>query len=170
MRAKHGVRKPRRTWRTRWPRCLEMPKIALTRGLKIAKALNELQVVEPAALAEALLTKAEGRSEFQSPASEATHADYVKQILEWDPTKARKVVGLALPKEGSPQQGFAGDPRLGRKDAFAGRRFKRRCVAGRGRACGGGQIQGGQGFRGCSEANRLALRHVGLLGKALSEG
>jgi tetratricopeptide (TPR) repeat protein len=79
----------------------------LTRGLKIATALNELRLVEPAALAEALLTKAEGRREFRSPASDATPADYVKQILEWDPTKARKVVGLALPKEVRSQNGLA---------------------------------------------------------------
>jgi serine/threonine protein kinase len=78
----------------------------LTRGLKIAKALNELKAVEPAALAEALLTKAEGRSEFRSPTSDTTPADYVKQILEWEPTKARKVIGLALPKEGSAPQGL----------------------------------------------------------------
>jgi serine/threonine protein kinase len=78
----------------------------LTRGLKIAKSLNELKAVEPVVLAEALLTKAEGRSEFRSPASDATPVDYVKQILEWDPAKARKVVGLALPKGGSAQQGL----------------------------------------------------------------
>ena len=78
----------------------------LPRALNIAHKLNELKAVEPAALADALLTKAEGRSEFQSPASEATPGDYVKQILEWDATKARTVVGLALPKDGSPQQGL----------------------------------------------------------------
>ena len=50
--------------------------------------------------------KAEGRSEFQSPSSDTTPVDYVKQILEWDPAKARKVVDLAIPKEGSPQQGL----------------------------------------------------------------
>ena len=78
----------------------------LPRALKIARKLNELKVAEPVVLAEALLTKADGRSEFQSPASEATPADYVAQILEWDATKARAVVGLALPKGGSSQQGL----------------------------------------------------------------
>jgi tetratricopeptide (TPR) repeat protein len=78
----------------------------LSRALKVARKLNELKAVEAAPLAEALLAKAEGRSEFQSPASDATPADYVKQILEWDATKARTVVGLALPKDGSAQQGL----------------------------------------------------------------
>ena len=92
----------------------------LTCGLKIAKALDELKAAEPAVLAEALLTKAEGRSEFQSPASDTTPVDYVKQILEWDPAKARKVVNLAIPKGGSPQQGLLAI-RGWRKDATTGR-------------------------------------------------
>jgi len=74
----------------------------LTRGLKIAQMLKELQLAEPMELAEALIKKAES----QSAPLQATHADYVRQILEWDATKARKVVGLALPKEGSAQEGL----------------------------------------------------------------
>jgi serine/threonine protein kinase len=79
----------------------------LTRVLKIARVLDELKAAEPAVLADALLTKAEGRREFQSPASDATPADYVGQILKWDHAKARKVIDLARPKEGSAQPGLA---------------------------------------------------------------
>jgi hypothetical protein len=78
----------------------------LARGLRIASALNKLKAGEHKVLAEALLKNADDRHEFRSPASDAVPADYVKQILEWDSTKARMVVGLALPKEGSPQQGL----------------------------------------------------------------
>ena len=87
---------------------------ALTRGLALAKALEELQVAKGAALADALVKKAEDRSEVQSPALKATHAGYVEQILEWDPAKARKVVDLALPKQGLSQPGSVSDPRLGK--------------------------------------------------------
>ena len=106
MRTKHGKRKRNRILRTLWHRCLLTPRIVWRGALKIAEELNELKTVEPTRLADALLTKAEGRSEFQSPASDTTPVDYVKQILEWDPAKARKVVNLAIPKEGSPQQGL----------------------------------------------------------------
>ena len=106
MGAKHGVRRRNRIWRTLWPRCLSDVEDTLPRTLKIAQKLNELKAIEPVVLAAALLTKAKGRREFQSPASEATPADYVKQILEWDTTKAKAVVGLALPKDEAPQQGL----------------------------------------------------------------
>jgi serine/threonine protein kinase len=79
---------------------------SLPRALKIARKLNELKTIEPAALAKALLKKVESQSEFQSPTADMIPADYVKQILEWDATKARMVVGLVLPKNGSPQQGL----------------------------------------------------------------
>ena len=140
----------------------------LPRALKIARKLNELKVVEPAVLAEALLTKAEGRPEFQSPASEATPADYVKQILEWDATKARTVVGLALPKDGSPQQGLLAIRSWAEKTPSLAGTLSAAVLQVADDHVAKAELRRGQTVCRHREANQ-ALRHVGLLGKALSE-
>jgi hypothetical protein len=79
---------------------------ALARSLAVAQTLNGLKVVESARLADALVKKAQERTKFQSPALVATDADYVMQVLEWNPSLAENVVDLALSKEGQPEQGL----------------------------------------------------------------
>ncbi len=103
------------TWRVRANKDLadtvaEVPSKApdtLERALQIAQQLNELKVIDSAVLAKALLAKAQGRIEFQSPASrDPTPAEYVKHILAWDATNASAIVKLALPKDGSSPEGL----------------------------------------------------------------
>lgn len=79
----------------------------LPRSLAIAQALDELQAFESAALADALVKKAEKRARLRASLLDASNADYVKQILDWDPSLAENVVDLAIPFEGPPTQGVA---------------------------------------------------------------
>ncbi len=138
-------------------------------ALKIAHKLNELKVVEPAVLAEALLTKAEGRSEFQSPASEATPVRLRQAnsgVGRYEGENGRR--SCTSQRRIAPTR-VAGDPKMGRKDAFAGRYSESPLYCRSRTITWQRQTRRGQAVCRYSEADRHALRYVGLLGKALSE-